>query len=171
MYLLLVGGEPPPVPRVLWQKTVRRKAGSAYQVVAMAQDNAEGVVSYNGGRLNINYALDSDPAYEAVFAAFRSLEQQSGWKLKFDERSVFTAHPMGGARINDDPQSGVVNGFGEVHGHPGLYITDAAVFPQPLGVPPSLSIAAWSSHVSSNIVTSGKIEQSDIENKTNGDNL
>ena len=62
----------------------------------------------------------------------------------------------GGARINDDPQSGVVNGFGEVHGHPGLYITDAAVFPQPLGVPPSLSIAAWSSHVSSNIVTSAK---------------
>ena len=155
MYLLLVGGEPPPVPGFM-AKTVRRKAGSAYQVVAMAQDKAEGEVSYSGGRLNINYENTSDPAYEAVFAAFRSLEQQSGWKLKFDERSVFTAHPMGGARINDDPQSGVVNGFGEVHGHPGLYVTDASVFPQPLGVPPSLSIAAWASHVSSNIVTNVK---------------
>ncbi len=152
MYLLLVGGEPPPVPGFM-ADNVRKKTGAAYQVVAMAQDNAKGHVSYDGGRLNINYEHDSDPVYQAIFAAYRSLEQQSGWKLRFDARSVFTAHPMGGARISDNPKQGVINGFGEVHDHPGLYVADASAFPQPLGLPPSLSIAAWASHVSTNIST------------------
>ena len=58
-----------------------------------------------------------------------------------------TAHPMGGCRISDDAAEGVVDGAGQVHGCPGLYIADASVFPQPVGVPPSLSIAAWASHV------------------------
>ena len=56
---------------------------------------------------------------------------------------------MGGCRIGDDMTAGVVNGDGQVHDHPGLYIADASVFPQPVGVPPSLSIAAWASHVGS----------------------
>lgn len=61
---------------------------------------------------------------------------------------------MGGARISDDPATGVVNGWGEAHGHPGLYVADASVFPQPLGLPPSLSIAAWASRLSARIVDS-----------------
>ena len=151
MYLLLVGGEPPPVPGFM-AETVRKKTGATYQVVAMARDNAQGHVSYDGGRLNIDYEFASDPVYQAVFDAYRSLERQSGWKLKFDERAVFTAHPMGGARISDDPQQGVINGFGEVHDNQGLYVADASVFPQPLGLPPSLSIAAWASRVSAHII-------------------
>ena len=186
MYLLLVGGEPPPAPRFM-ANMVRNKAGKAYQVVAMAQDKAQGRVSYEGGRLNIHYEFASDPAYQvvamaqdkaqgrvsyeggrlnihyefasdpayqAIFDAYRSLEKQSGWRLKFDERAVLTAHPMGGARISDDPATGVVNGWGEAHGHPGLYVADASVFPQPLGLPPSLSIAAWASRLSAHIVNS-----------------
>ena len=153
MYLLLVGGEPPPAPRFMANR-VRNKAGKAYQVVAMAQDKAQGRVSYDGGRLNIHYEFASDPAYQAIFDAYRSLEKQSGWRLKFDERAVLTAHPMGGARISDDPATGVVNGWGEAHGHPGLYVADASVFPQPLGLPPSLSIAAWASRLSARIVNS-----------------
>lgn len=159
MYLLLVGGEPPPAPRFM-AAMVRNKAGRAYQVVAMAQDKAQGRVSYEGGRLNIDYEFASDPAYQAIFASYRSLEKQSGWRLKFDERAVLTAHPMGGARISDDPATGVVNGWGEAHGHPGLYVADAAVFPQPLGLPPSLSIAAWASRLSAHIVNSNQHERS-----------
>ena len=54
---------------------------------------------------------------------------------------------MGGCRIADEASRGVVDGSGEVHGHTGLYVADASVFPQPVGVPPSMSIAAWASHV------------------------
>ena len=50
---------------------------------------------------------------------------------------------MGGCRISDDDDSRRINGDGQVHYHPGFYIADASVFPQPVGEPPSLSIAAW----------------------------
>jgi cholesterol oxidase len=40
------------------------------------------------------------------------------------------------------PQYGVVDAFGEVFGHPGLYIADGSVMPGPVGPNPSLTIAA-----------------------------
>lgn len=42
----------------------------------------------------------------------------------------------------ESPTSGVANPFGEVFGHPGLYIADASLFPTPTGVAPSMTIAA-----------------------------
>ncbi len=56
-------------------------------------------------------------------------------------RSV-TAHILGGAVMGETPQDGVVDGRGEVHGHPGLFVADAAAIPVNLGVNPSLTITA-----------------------------
>jgi cholesterol oxidase len=36
----------------------------------------------------------------------------------------------------------VVDTFGEVFGHPGLYVADGSVMPGPVGANPSLTIAA-----------------------------
>ena len=115
-YVILAGGEPPPVPRFLYNGA-RRKAGRFVDLVAMSQDAADGRVWCDNGRIRF-------------------------------------AFPAGGCRIADDPNEGVVDGGGQVHEHPGLHIADASVFPQPVGVPPSLSIAAWASHVADRIVRS-----------------
>jgi cholesterol oxidase len=53
-----------------------------------------------------------------------------------------TAHPLGGCAMSYGPGSGVVDHRGQVWGHPGLYVADAAVIPGPLAVNPSLTIAA-----------------------------
>jgi cholesterol oxidase len=57
-------------------------------------------------------------------------------------RRMLTAHPLGGCAMSDRAEDGVVNDRGEVWGHPGLYVADAAVVPGPLAANPSLTIAA-----------------------------
>ena len=151
LYVILGGGETPPVPGFLYPKA-RARAGQAYEVVAMSQDAADGTLSMDKGRMTFSFSMDGSPSYAETIRAFETLGSLSGRPLKYAIGSVFTAHPMGGCRISADPMAGVVDGAGQVHGHPGLYVTDASVFPQPTGVPPSLSIAAWASHVASGML-------------------
>jgi cholesterol oxidase len=56
---------------------------------------------------------------------------------------VITVHSLGGSPMSDDPDQGVVDKFGQVHGVPGLYVADGAVMPGPVGANPSLTIAAF----------------------------
>jgi cholesterol oxidase len=53
-----------------------------------------------------------------------------------------TVHPLGGCPMADDPAQGVVDQFGRVHGHPGLYVSDGSIVPTAVGVNPSETIAA-----------------------------
>jgi cholesterol oxidase len=41
-----------------------------------------------------------------------------------------------------DPRRGVVDPWGRVHGHPGLWVADGSVMPGPVGPNPSFTIAA-----------------------------
>ena len=150
-YFIISGSEPLPVPSMFAEKK-RKEASASFKIISMAQDASNGTVSYDNGRLIINYDAVNDPAFKKIFNAFRTLEKKSGWPVKFNDENVFTAHPLGGARIANNANAGVVNGQGEVYDHPGLYIADASVFPKPLGLPPSLSIAAWAAHVAAGIV-------------------
>ncbi|MDQ6522611.1 GMC family oxidoreductase [Nocardioides sp. LHD-245] len=53
-----------------------------------------------------------------------------------------TAHFIGGCTIGDSPESGVVDPFQRVFGHPGLHIVDGSTISANLGVNPSLTITA-----------------------------
>jgi cholesterol oxidase len=53
-----------------------------------------------------------------------------------------TVHPLGGCPMSDDPERGVVDQFGRVHGHDGLYVSDGSIVPTALGVNPAKTIAA-----------------------------
>jgi choline dehydrogenase-like flavoprotein len=55
---------------------------------------------------------------------------------------LFTVHLMGTARMSEDPRRGVVGSFGEFHGVPGLFVTDASLFPGPIGINPMETIIA-----------------------------
>ncbi|MCW2752739.1 MAG: choD [Marmoricola sp.] len=53
-----------------------------------------------------------------------------------------TAHFIGGCTIGDSPESGVIDGYQRVYGHPGLHIADGSAISANLGVNPSLTITA-----------------------------
>ncbi|WP_219415908.1 GMC oxidoreductase [Pseudonocardia nigra] len=53
-----------------------------------------------------------------------------------------TAHFLGGAAIGDSAETGVVDPYHRVYGHPGLHIVDGSTISANLGVNPSLTITA-----------------------------
>ncbi|MDQ8035959.1 MAG: GMC family oxidoreductase [Pedobacter sp.] len=57
-------------------------------------------------------------------------------------RDLTTPHPLGGCRMADSQEQGVVDHRGEVFGYPGLYVADGAIIPFALGINPSRTIAA-----------------------------
>jgi len=53
-----------------------------------------------------------------------------------------TAHFIGGCPISDSPESGVVDPYHRVYGHPGITVVDGSAISANLGVNPSLTITA-----------------------------
>jgi cholesterol oxidase len=53
-----------------------------------------------------------------------------------------TAHFIGGCAIGESPETGVVDAFQRVYGHPGLHVADGSAVTANLGVNPSLTITA-----------------------------
>ncbi|MFD6753830.1 FAD-dependent oxidoreductase [Micromonospora gifhornensis] len=53
-----------------------------------------------------------------------------------------TAHILGGAVIGATPETGVIDPYHRVYGHPGLHVVDGAAISANLGVNPSLTITA-----------------------------
>ena len=62
-----------------------------------------------------------------------------------------SAHMLGGCPISAGPDQGVVDKYGKVFGHEGLYIADGSIMPANLGVNPALTITALAEHVMSAI--------------------
>jgi cholesterol oxidase len=53
-----------------------------------------------------------------------------------------TAHIMGGAAIGSSPDTGVIDPYHRVYGHPGMHIVDSSTISANLGANPSLTITA-----------------------------
>ncbi|GAA4940619.1 cholesterol oxidase [Actinomycetospora succinea] len=53
-----------------------------------------------------------------------------------------TGHFLGGAVISETPETGVVDPYHRLHGHPGVHVVDGSTVPANLGVNPSLTITA-----------------------------
>lgn len=81
----------------------------------------------------------------AVDAVTRTGMPQSG-------TSFSTAHQTGSCRMSDSPRTGVVDARGEVHGHPGLFVSDGAAIPSSLAVNTSLTILANAERIADGIV-------------------
>lgn len=124
-------------------------------VGTMAPDEVGGRASWREGRLKLHYSLKDNPIMERIQQLFDKIEQLSGKKLYRFRTFPASVHPIGGARVHDDPLQGVVNGHGEVHGQAGLFVLDASALPSAPGAPPSMSVAAWASHVAVGICKGG----------------
>ncbi len=129
------------------------------EILAMVEDTHDGEflappptgshVRPNAGPVGIgpfNYTLSeqSQRVREAANAAMRSVVERNGLGRLMPPtyRNVSAAHPLGGCRMADSKDFGVVDHRGEVFGYPGLFCMDSSAIPTSLGVNPSLTISA-----------------------------
>jgi len=72
-----------------------------------------------------------------------------------ETQGVYCAHPLGGCRMADSPDLGVVDDTGSVYGYEALYCIDGSIVPTSLGVNPSLTISAVTERCAERLVSRG----------------
>jgi cholesterol oxidase len=128
---------------------------------AIGRDNAGGVLSLRGGKLDVKWAYEREnrelvarmeramrevaEAYGGTFGALAT------WQVF---RRILSVHPLGGCRLSDSPRTGVVSPDGEVHGYPGLFVADASVIPTAIGFHPVLTVSALAERTAEAAVSS-----------------
>jgi cholesterol oxidase len=132
---------------------------------AQGADAADGRLSLatapdGSRRLHLDWDITrSRRVIDEIVAMHRTLAAASGgivltpltWTLF---RDLITPHPLGGCNMGPTRETGVVDHRGQVFGYPGLYVADAAIIPEALGVNPSRTIAALAERIAELIVTS-----------------
>ena len=68
-----------------------------------------------------------------------------------------TAHILGGCKMGESVETGVINENHEVFGYPGMYVIDGSSVPSNLGVNPSLTITAMAEYAMSHIEPKSEI--------------
>lgn len=139
-----------PLPRAL-----RHRLKQDVLLVAMGTDAANGTARWENGRLRLHYNAAANPVLSRIAGTLDHLSRLTRRPVYFPRQLPVTVHPLGGARVDENPSSGVIDGQGEVHGHAGLHIADGSALPGAPGTPPSMSIAAWALHVSHQIAARG----------------
>ncbi|QUQ71595.1 Oxygen-dependent choline dehydrogenase [Kutzneria sp. CA-103260] len=116
-------------------------------LLGMGRDVPDGVMRLRDGELDVSWTTATSRDYiDRVRDTMRAITGALGGEyldnpLWFRKR-LAVAHPLGGAPIGRHPGEGVCDSYGEVFGHPGLYVADGAAMPGPVGANPSLTIAA-----------------------------
>ena len=81
-------------------------------------------------------------AYEAVRRMAEVMGGTPGGNMGEPFNAPLTAHFIGGCTIGDSPETGVVDPYQRMYGHPGLHVVDGSAISANLGVNPSLTITA-----------------------------
>ncbi|CAM2764907.1 GMC oxidoreductase [Skermania piniformis] len=96
------------------------------------------------GKVTLNWPADGNArALAAARAVNHKIAAAANALVEYDAigyaaNANFTAHPLGGAVLG-----AATDGYGRVHGHPGLYVVDGAMIPGSTAtVNPSMTIAA-----------------------------
>lgn len=129
---------------------VKRRIKRASFMAGLGEDAMDGTVRWKNGRLQIQYDERGSPIFARLKRTFDTISARTGRRIYYFDTPI-TVHPTGGACIADAPERGVVDATGEVFGHPGLYVADAAALPRAPGGPPTLTIAAWAERVAAGI--------------------
>jgi cholesterol oxidase len=79
-----------------------------------------------------------------------------GWIFRRLGRNLITPHPLGGCNMGATRETGVVNHAGEVYGYQNLYVADAAIIPEAVGVNPSRTIGALAERIAKIIFSEGR---------------
>ena len=95
-----------------------------------------------GGAREVRTAFFGVPPITSMDEARRLLDESR--ILVKHLGNVYSSHPQGSVRMGSDPQVSAVDSRGKLHGHEGLYVMDASIFPDVLGVNPQVTIIALS---------------------------
>lgn len=79
---------------------------------------------------------------EAVRRMAEIMDGSPGGSIGEPFHRPLTAHFIGGCTIGTSPETGVIDPYQRVYGHPGLHIADGSAISANLGVNPSLTITA-----------------------------
>jgi long-chain-alcohol oxidase len=71
--------------------------------------------------------------------------------LRLGKHSIASAHPMGGCRMGASTTDSVTDGWGRVHGRPGLYVADASLFPRCAEINPYVTVMALADRVAEQV--------------------
>lgn len=83
-----------------------------------------------------------EPGHRAVQLMADEMKGTPGGTIGEPFNVPLTAHFMGGCAIGDSPETGVVDPYQRLYGHPGLHVADGSTISANLGVNPSLTITA-----------------------------
>ncbi|MQY09380.1 GMC oxidoreductase [Actinomadura macrotermitis] len=130
---------------------------SSLPLLGMGRDTADGRLTLKRGRLQAEWTTETSEAhFRRLRRTMKHIADVLGAEYADNpmwfRKRVITAHPLGGAPMADRPERGVCDAYGEVFGHPGLYISDGAAMPGPVGPNPSLTIAAFADRMSVNML-------------------
>jgi enediyne biosynthesis protein E9 len=129
-----------------------------------APPNGGGAESPNAGPVKvglISYEMSEQSlaVREEAGEAIKSVVERRGLGRLLtmtETRGAYCAHPLGGARMAESKDLGVVNHLCEVFDNEGLFCIDSSAIPSSLGVNPSLTISAVSERAAEGIVTRGQ---------------
>jgi cholesterol oxidase len=125
--------------------------------LVMANDDGNGQMTLDQDALTIHWhGVGDQPIFRSINTALKKATKPLGGTFLKDPvwtkvmgNDLITVHPLGGCVMGADAATGVVNHKGQVFSGPagadtydGLYVSDGAVVPRPLGVNPLLTISA-----------------------------
>jgi choline dehydrogenase-like flavoprotein len=141
------------------------------EILAMVEDTHDGEFYFpppgSGGNLSpnagpvkvglVSYTMSEQSlaVRDAANQAIKSVVERRGLGRMLaltETRGAYCAHPLGGARMAESKELGVVDHLCEAFDNEGLFCIDSSAIPSSLGVNPSLTISAVSERAAEGIV-------------------
>jgi cholesterol oxidase len=140
-----------------------RMSSSSMPMLGMGRDTPDGRMTLRKTKtgvptLDVSWADTGSRGYLGRVNA-RTKEIATAMGGRFTENPLtstfnrlITVHPLGGCPMGNSAHDGVVDSYGRVFGHPGLYVADGSVMPGPVGANPSFTIAALADRFADGII-------------------
>lgn len=136
--------------------------------LVMSHDDGEGRLELEDGRVRVRWpGVGTQAIFQKVAERLEEATRALGGEYiknpiwtKLLGHDLVTVHPLGGCAMGEDPASGVIDADGRVFAgdggevHEGLYVSDGAIVPRPLGVNPLLTISALAERVCARLAAS-----------------
>ncbi len=126
-------------------------------LLGMGRDVPDGVMKLRKGYLDVDWTMaTSKPFFDRMRRTMIDMAEELGATYHDNPLSthgrLITVHPLGGCPMAPTDHDGVVDGYLQAFGYPGLYVADGSVMPGPVGPNPSLTIAALADRVAQSII-------------------
>ncbi len=136
-------------PLVFLRSLNAHRASEKSVILLVMQSLDNSLTSFRKGRRLVTRQGEGEPNPTWIPVA-HDIGRRFATKIDGDLQGMYmdvfnipaTAHYIGGCVIGDSADTGVVDAYQRVYGHPGLHIADGAAISANLGVNPSLTITA-----------------------------